>query len=154
MKSVSLFSTTIGKYRVLKIHSEINRIFSFFLSYYVSWKLEEITDAAGLLLGPDWYRRGRSEFSCVLLWAFALLSLWKETIWCEITTYVYCHISWSLAGSYCGSFSSLAPWAKPWLIMHQDQEFKLPLYFWSVRHWARCLRSPLWEKRRHKRPAL
>lgn len=34
---------------------------SFFLSYHVSGKLEETTDAAGLLLGPDWDRRGRSE---------------------------------------------------------------------------------------------
>lgn len=52
-----------------------NRIFSFFLSYHVSRKLEEITDAAGLLLGPDWYRRGRSEFPCILLWVLAWFHL-------------------------------------------------------------------------------
>jgi hypothetical protein len=44
----------------------------FFLSYHVSGKLEETTDATGLLLGLDWYRRGRSEFSFILLWALGL----------------------------------------------------------------------------------
>lgn len=124
-----------------------------FFSYYVSGKLEETTDAPGLLLGPDWNRRGRGELPCILVRPLACFDIRQS--WSEVRQPLAFHVTsgsrWLglTVSAAIGLFHELSHgW---WAMQPRVQMSPLPLSSKTLGWWvSRCFHFLLWGERWQK----